>query len=125
MKKLLFIFILFFLQSLSAAEVVPVRIHYEGGGDWYGNKTIWKNILTRAHRVLALPVGKREVAYKINDPEFIQYPLAYISGHGNIHFSGAEAGMLRRWLISGGFLWAYDDYGMDKSFRREMKKVFP
>ena len=113
------------MQTLSAAEIIPVRIHYGGGGDWYGNKTIWKNILTRARQVLALPTGKREVSYKIGDPEFIQYPLAYLSGHGNIHFSEPEAAKLRRYLISGGFLWADDDYGMDKSFRREMKKVFP
>ncbi len=125
MKKWLPVFILLFLQMLYAAEIMPVRIHYQGGGDWYGNKTIWKNILTRAHRELALATGKREVAYKISDPEFIQYPLAYISGHGNIHFSDTEVGILRRWMISGGFLWADDDYGMDKSFRREMKKVFP
>ena len=28
-------------------------------------------------------------------------------------------------MINGGFLIADDDYGMDLSFRREMKKVFP
>ena len=33
--------------------------------------------------------------------------------------------MLRLYLESGGFLWADDDYGMDKYFRREIKKVFP
>jgi hypothetical protein len=27
--------------------------------------------------------------------------------------------------MKGGFLYADDDYGMDKAFRREMKKVFP
>ncbi len=125
MKKWLLLFILLNLYPLAAADIIPVRIHYQGGGDWYGNKTVWKNILNRAQKVLALPTGKREVAYKISDPEFIQYPIAYISGHGNIHFSDTEAGILRRWLTAGGFLWADDDYGMDKSFRREMKKVFP
>ncbi|NIA31354.1 MAG: DUF4159 domain-containing protein, partial [Actinobacteria bacterium] len=32
---------------------------------------------------------------------------------------------LRNYLTHGGFLYADDDYGMDKHFRREMKKVFP
>jgi hypothetical protein len=32
---------------------------------------------------------------------------------------------LRTYLENGGFLYADDDYGMDKAFRREMKKVFP
>jgi hypothetical protein len=32
---------------------------------------------------------------------------------------------LRTYLENGGFLYADDDYGMDKPFRRELKKVFP
>jgi hypothetical protein len=32
---------------------------------------------------------------------------------------------LRRYLQSGGFLWVDDDFGIDPSFRREMKRVFP
>lgn len=108
-----------------AQPIVPVRIHYSGGGDWYGNKTTWLNILAKARRDVGLNCGKREVAHRILDAEFKQYPIAYIAGHGNIHFSAEEAAALRRYLISGGFLFADDDYGMDVSFRREMKKVFP
>ena len=36
-----------------------------------------------------------------------------------------EGHILRNFLLDGGFLHADDNYGMDKSFRREMKKVFP
>ena len=32
---------------------------------------------------------------------------------------------MRNFLLDGGFLHADDNYGLDKSFRREMKKVFP
>ena len=32
---------------------------------------------------------------------------------------------MRNYLIQGGFLFADDDYGMDRAFRREMKKIFP
>ena len=49
----------------------------------------------------------------------------YINGHGNIKFSNEEVIALRSSLLNGGFLHADDNYGMDKSFRREMKKVFP
>ena len=48
-----------------------------------------------------------------------------MTGHGNISFSDSEARRLRTYLENGGFLYADDDYGMDKAFRREMKKVFP
>lgn len=122
---LLFCFILFGFQKTEAQNIAPVRIHYSGGGDWYGNKTTWKNILTKARRELNMAMGEKENAYKILDPEFSSSPIAYIAGHGNINFSEREAQSLRRYLISGGFLFADDDYGMDKSFRKQMKKVFP
>ncbi|KAA3615019.1 MAG: DUF4159 domain-containing protein [Calditrichaeota bacterium] len=124
MKQLLTLSIIF-INIICAQEIAPVRIHYSGGGDWYGNKTSWKNILYKADRELNLSVKENEVAYKILEPEFSSSPIAYISGHGNISFSLDEAAALRSYLISGGFLFADDDYGMDKSFRKQMKKVFP
>ncbi len=121
-RFILFIFIpLFFCQG----QIRPVRIHYAGGGDWYGNKTTWRNILSLAAQTLHMDVAPKEYAAKILDPAFRESPIAYIAGHGNIRFSEAEAKALRAWLINGGFLFADDDYGMDKSFRRQMAKVFP
>jgi len=118
--------ILFFLISTTfGQEIVPVRIHYSGGGDWYGNKTSWTNILSKAKRELNLKVSNQEKALKILDPEFFKHSFCYIAGHGNISFSDEEANVLREYLISGGFLYADDDYGMDKSFRKQMKKIFP
>ncbi len=122
--KNLFLFILTF-SFIHAQDIAPVRIHYSGGGDWYGNKTTWKNILHKAKRELNLPVKEKELAFKILEQEFSSSPIAYIAGHGNINFSPDESFALRQYLISGGFLFADDDYGMDKSFRKQMKKVFP
>lgn len=110
---------------LYGQAITPVRIHYSGGGDWYGNKTTWKNILEQAARDLNIETSSRETAYRITDAEFEQYPISYIAGHGNVTFSDLEAQSLRRYLLAGGFLFADDDFGMDVSFRREMKKVFP
>jgi len=117
--------ILFLVQIAFTQTIAPVRIHYSGGGDWYGNKTTWRNILNRVRQEFKINVAQREVAHRITDPEFFQYPVAYIAGHGNIRFSDEEVRLLRKYLTSGGFLFADDDYGMDKAFRREMKKVFP
>ncbi len=36
-----------------------------------------------------------------------------------------EWGVDHNYLLAGGFLHADDNYGLDKFFRREMKKVFP
>lgn len=126
-KFLCLVLVLLFTLPISGygQPITPVRVHYGGGGDWYGNKTTWVNILRRAQQDLGLQTAKREVANRIADDAFFEYPLAYIAGHGNIVFTDNEASRLRRYLESGGFLFADDDYGMDKSFRREMKKVFP
>jgi hypothetical protein len=42
-----------------------------------------------------------------------------------VSFSSAEALRLRSYLLGGGFLHIDDNYGLDASIRREMRKVFP
>ena len=61
----------------------------------------------------------------LKSPELFDYPYLYLNGHGNIKFDDRQVEVLRRYLDEGGFLHADDNYGMDKSFRREMQKVFP
>ena len=62
---------------------------------------------------------------KIGDDIFKESFYLYLTGHGNIRFSDEETMILREHLIAGAFLHADDNYGMDKSFRKEMQKVFP
>jgi hypothetical protein len=59
------------------------------------------------------------------DPTLRQFPFLYMTGHGNVVFSAEDVRNLRAHLQNGGFLWADDNYGMDESFRREMRKLFP
>ena len=106
-------------------ELRVVRIKYSGGGDWYGNKTTFVNLFRKINNETDIATPMREEAAEIMDEQFFNYPIAYIAGHGNIKFSEDEAVRLRMYLTAGGFLFADDDYGMDTSFRREMKKVFP
>ena len=120
-----FIIICLLASSALSQDITPARIHYSGGGDWYGNKTSWTNILNKSRKELNLKVANKEKAFKILDPEFFTHPFSFISGHGNISFSNEEVAALRKYLTAGGFLYADDDYGMDKSFRKQMKKVFP
>ena len=67
----------------------------------------------------------REIKIKLTDNNAKHFPFLYLTGHGNIKFSENEIIELRSILSNGGFLHADDNYGMDKSFRREIKKVFP
>ena len=118
--------ILIFFSILHAqTPFTAVRIKYDGGGDWYGNRTTFVNLFNQLRKSTHVDVSEKETALTVLDKEFFKYPFAYIAGHGNIKFSDEEVYRLREYLVKGGFLWADDDFGMDPSFRREMKKVFP
>src|ERR1041384_4536370 len=101
------------------------RLHYDGGGDWYGNPSSLPNLLTAIRQRTALPVTDRERVVTLTSAELWDTPFIYMTGHGNVHFSDEEVRILRRYLENGGFLHADDNYGMDKSFRREIARVFP
>ena len=124
---LIFIAILTFSPVVTFAQmpVTVMRIKYGGGGDWYGNRTTFVNLFKFIRQHTNIRTAEKEITHSPLDPDFFKYPIAYIAGHGNIKFTDAEIARLRTYLANGGFLWADDDYGMDKYFRREMKRVFP
>ena len=101
------------------------RIHYGGGGDWYSDPSSLPNLIDYLRTNTAIINASKEVRIKLTDNNAKQYPYLYMTGHGNIRFSENEIIELRSILNNGGFLHADDNYGMDKSFRREIKKVYP
>lgn len=101
------------------------RLHYDGGGDWYANPSSLPNLLKAIGERTTLRTAPREVAVRLSDEELWDVPYLYMTGHGNVHFSDAELGILRRWLAQGGFLHVDDNYGMDESIRRELRRLFP
>ena len=111
--------------NLAAQSFSIARIHYSGGGDWYSNASSLPNLLNYVKSNTPMSVYDDEVRIKLTDENLNQYPYMYLNGHGNIKLSNKEVIALRSSLLNGGFLHADDNYGMDKSFRREMKKVFP
>mgnify|MGYP001054396922 FL=1 len=123
MKIYVFIPILF--CSLLSQEFSIARIQYGGGGDWYCDPSSLPNLLAYLKANTSMSQASKEVRIKLTDSNAKQFPYLYITGHGNIRFSNNEIIALRSILSNGGFLHADDNYGMDKSFRREIKKVFP
>jgi hypothetical protein len=101
------------------------RLKYRGGGDWYCDPTSLPNLLASVRDVLGIETPEEEVRLGVMDEALFSYPFLYMTGHGKVKFSDEEAARLRRYLLSGGFLWADDCYGMDESFRKEMRRVFP
>jgi hypothetical protein len=102
------------------------RLKYGGGGDWYGDTTSLRNLITGLRERTNIPVAGDDAAVvEPGSAALYQYPFVFAAGHGNMKFTDAEASNLRRWLVSGGFLWVDDDFGISPSFHREMKKLFP
>lgn len=101
------------------------QLHYGGGGDWYANPSSLPNLLRFIQEHTSIDAAAEPAQVQIMDEELFSYPFIYMTGHGNVSFSTEEAIRLRRYLESGGFLYADDNYGLDASFRRELKKVFP
>ncbi len=114
-----------FLSNLSAQSFFIARLKYEGGGDWYNDPDIIPNLAQELNKRTNIKTELQERVVTLTDEKLYQYPFLFLTGHGNIKFSDAEIIRLRQYLTSGGFLYADDDYGMDESFRREIKKVFP
>jgi len=127
--KKLFSLILFLLSStLSAQENVGfqiARLKYGGGGDWYNDPSAEVNLLNFINENTSVSVKSEYVFADISNDDIFAYPFLFITGHGNVVLSASNAERLREYINKGGFVYVDDDYGLDKSIRREFKKVFP
>lgn len=109
----------------SNAQIKIAKLKYNGGGDWYANKTALPNLIEFCNRELGMNLNPDENNVEVGSPDLFSYPYVYMTGHGNVVFSPEDASNLRNYLIAGGFLHIDDNYGLDKFIRLELKKVFP
>jgi hypothetical protein len=114
-----------FQGSTIAQELKIAKLKYNGGGDWYANKTALPNLIAFCNSTLKTNIAAEEDVVEVGGPEIFLYPYVYMTGHGNVVFSDQEAENLRDYLLGGGFLHIDDNYGLDKFIRLEMRKVFP
>jgi hypothetical protein len=101
------------------------KLKYDGGGDWYANPTSLPNLIAFINKNTNVRIATPEDVVEPSSQQIFQYPMVYMTGHGNVSFDERAAKNLRTYLLSGGFLHIDDNYGMDKYIRKEMKKVFP
>jgi hypothetical protein len=114
-----------FLSLSTLAQLKIAKLKYNGGGDWYANKTALPNLISFCNRELGTSLQTDEENVDVSSPALFSYPYIYMTGHGNVVFSDTEALNLRKYLLGGGFLHIDDNYGLDKFIRLELKKVFP
>jgi len=141
LKKIFFLLILSLISSSGNAQektspkytdpssFTIARLKYGGGGDWYWGRSAIPNMLKFIKENTNIPVNESTLVgepwVSIMDKELFNYPFLFMTGHGNVRFTDEEIDRLRNYLTNGGFLFANDSYGLDKSFREEIKKVFP
>ena len=106
------------------AQQVAV-LEYGGGGDWYSDPTAVPNLVKFSNSNINMAIDVKVEQVKPDSPTIFQYPYVEMTGHGNVSFSDNEAQNLKKYLLSGGFLHADDNYGMKPYFIEAMKKVFP
>ena len=115
-----------FLQSVAFGQQLKIaKLKYDGGGDWYANKTALTNLIDFCNRNLNTSIARHEDIVDVGSPDLFTYPYVYMTGHGNVVFNDQQAENLRKYLLSGGFLHIDDNYGLDQFIRVEIKKVFP
>jgi hypothetical protein len=129
MKRSVFIVTAFALllciSSFTASSYKMGRLKYNGGGDWYGDRTALVNLIKFCNVNLKTNFQPEEEVVEAGSDELFNYPFVFMTGHGNVIFSDQEASNLRKYLTGGGFLHIDDNYGFDKFIRPQMKKVFP
>jgi hypothetical protein len=130
MKKIIFasaIIVLLWVSMVGAeGDLFTIaKLKYGGGGDWYSNPSSLSNLLQFVRSNTSIQTEDHEAVVEIMSPDLFRYPYLYMNGHGTVKFTDPEVARLREYFERGGFLHADDNYGMDKSFRKEMLKVFP
>jgi len=111
--------------SDAPGEFTVARLKYRGGGDWYANPTALPNLLAALRARTDLEVAGRPVNVAPDDEELLLHPFVHMTGHGKVAFSDDEVDALRDYFERGGFLWADDNYGMDRHFRQQLDRLLP
>ncbi len=127
MKKISILILIlgFTINSYAQQGIKIAQLKYDGGGDWYANKTGLPNLISFCNKNLDMDIANPEDVVDVGSPDLFLYPYVYMTGHGNVVFSPQQAANLRNYLIGGGFLHIDDNFGLDPYIRPELKKVFP
>lgn len=109
----------------SSSALVLARVKVTGGADWYNDQQADVNMLEYLRKHTAINVRPQFEYVELTSDNVFNFPLLFLTGHGDFNLTETEAKRLRAYLDTGGFLYIDDDYGLDTAVRREMRKVFP
>jgi hypothetical protein len=101
------------------------------GGEWDPNSLFVEAIVEELELRTSIDARKQRRIIELSDSDLFFSPLLYMAGRYEFEpFTPPEREILRRFLTSGGFLFAEDTlgadgFGFDRAFRREMKQILP
>lgn len=104
------------------------RLSYESG-NWEVDERMPANILNSLIEYTSLRVDLRERVIPLSDPQMLQSPFCYLSGHRLVQFTPQEADHFKRYVEQGGFVFVDDcNHDIDgmfaRSFERQMAQLF-
>jgi hypothetical protein len=111
-------------------QFVFAQMRYRGG-DWNPHPLAITPLMEELMLRTSVEAATARQEMELINPNLFSHPFLYIAGKYDFDpFSQEEIEVLRRFLSYGGFLLADDalgqpGYGFDKSFRQQMKRVFP
>jgi hypothetical protein len=111
-------------------QFVFAQMRYRGG-DWNPHPLAITPLMEELMLRTSVEAATARQEMELKNPNLFSHPFLYIAGKYDFDpFSQEEIEVLRRFLSYGGFLLADDalgqpGYGFDKSFRQQMKRVFP
>jgi hypothetical protein len=111
-------------DSSSADKLFIGQVIYDG--EWKTRHSALSILLQTFNQRTEVPVKFGIKDIRLTDQQIFNAPLLYVTGHEGFRLSNDEVQQLRKYLQSGGFLFAEaccGRKGFDRAFRAEMKKV--
>ena len=127
-KNDVFTFVRLHYNSVPRGSPFSDGMDYKSGGDWltdYPDSDL--NLPWRLHQMTSMNVDPNGRRLNINDPDLFKYPLVYMLEVGRLEFTDEEVGIMRHYLMNGGFLMIDDHWGLNeqRNFREQIGRVFP
>ena len=79
MKNCLLIVFLILSASFKADYSIKIaKLKYDGGGDWYGNRTALPNLATFCNAQLSTSINPQDEVVEAGSKEIFNYPYVYL-----------------------------------------------
>ena len=113
---------------MARSKFTFTRLRYKSG-DWDTDQRMPSNILNSLIEYTTIPVTLEEKIIDLGSNDIFQAPFCYLSGHKLVQFETQESVNFKKYVQSGGFVFADDcNHDIDglfaRSFETQMSSLF-